>query len=349
MSLVQVEFRTIKLRKRFPLRISRGESAGSENLFVTMHDSANVGVGEAAPGAMTGAATAAECERQLKEFLANHDLSRSSPFEAWAAARSAGVSPCAYAALDVAFWDLLAKRAGLSLYRLLGLPRRSVETSVTVGILSPSLVSERVELTLSRTGARFLKLKLGSPEGIEADQEMFLAAASAARRFGAGLRVDANGGWSLEDARKMLAWLAQRQVEYVEQPLNHQEDGQLAALYASRPLPLYVDESCRYAADVPRLAPSVDGVNLKLMKCGGLTEAVRIVATARAHGLKTMIGCMGESSVSISAGASIGALFDAVDLDSHLNLDPDPATGTQWREGVVLPGEGSGHGAELTC
>jgi L-alanine-DL-glutamate epimerase-like enolase superfamily enzyme len=349
MSSVRVEFRTIPLQKRFPLRISRGESAGSENLFVTIHDSVHAGLGEAAPGVMTGAATAAECEQQLKAFLGHHDLSRSSPFDAWAAAHAMGVAPCAYAALDVAFWDLLAKRAGLSLYRLFGLSRRSVETSVTVGILPPSLVSERVELILSQTGARFLKLKLGRPEGIEADQEMFLAASKTARQFGAGLRVDANGGWSLEDARKMLPWLAERQVEYVEQPLNHEADGDLPALYAERPLPLYVDESCRYASDVPRLASSVDGVNLKLMKCGGLTEAVRIVATARAHGLKTMIGCMGESSVSISAGASIGALFDAVDLDSHLNLDPDPASGTVWRDGVVLPGEALGHGAELTC
>jgi muconate cycloisomerase len=91
----------------------------------------------------------------------------------------------------------------------------------------------------------------------------------------------------------------------------------------------------------------VDGVNLKLMKCGGLTEALRIVAVARAFGLKTMIGCMGESSVSISAGAAIGALFDHIDLDSHLNLAPDPATGVSLKNGVITPNNHPGHGAQL--
>jgi L-alanine-DL-glutamate epimerase-like enolase superfamily enzyme len=88
-------------------------------------------------------------------------------------------------------------------------------------------------------------------------------------------------------------------------------------------------------------------VNLKLMKCGGITEALRIVATARAFGLKTMIGCMGESSVSIAAGASLSALFDYIDLDSHLNLDPDPATGAPFIDGVTLPEDRPGHGGAL--
>ena len=83
------------------------------------------------------------------------------------------------------------------------------------------------------------------------------------------------------------------------------------------------------------------------MKCGGITEALRIVATARAHGLKTMIGCMGESSVSIAAGASLSALFDYIDLDSHLNLDPDPATGAPFEHGVTLPADQPGHGGTL--
>jgi L-alanine-DL-glutamate epimerase-like enolase superfamily enzyme len=112
-------------------------------------------------------------------------------------------------------------------------------------------------------------------------------------------------------------------------------------------MPIFVDESCRFSPDVVKVADWVDGVNLKLMKCGGITEALRIVATARAHGLKTMIGCMSESSVAIAAGASIAALFDSIDLDSHLNLNPDPAEGASIVDGVVLPAERPGHGARL--
>jgi L-alanine-DL-glutamate epimerase-like enolase superfamily enzyme len=91
----------------------------------------------------------------------------------------------------------------------------------------------------------------------------------------------------------------------------------------------------------------VDGVNLKLMKCGGPTEALRLVATARAHGLQTMIGCMCESSVAISAGASMSALFDHIDLDSHFNISNDPATGAQMIAGAVMPPDSPGHGAVL--
>jgi muconate cycloisomerase len=112
-------------------------------------------------------------------------------------------------------------------------------------------------------------------------------------------------------------------------------------------LPIFVDESCRVSSDVPGFAHCVDGVNLKLMKCGGITEALRIIGTARAFGLKTMIGCMGESSVSIAAGASLGALFDYIDLDSHLNLDPDPADGAPFVDGVTLPEDRPGHGGRL--
>ena len=101
------------------------------------------------------------------------------------------------------------------------------------------------------------------------------------------------------------------------------------------------------SVDVPGLADRVDGVNLKLMKCGGVTEALRIVATARAHGLKTMIGCMGESSVAIAAGASLAALFDHIDLDSHLNLDPDPGEGAPFADGATLPENRPGHGGAL--
>ncbi|MER3496779.1 MAG: hypothetical protein C4320_08455, partial [Armatimonadota bacterium] len=109
----------------------------------------------------------------------------------------------------------------------------------------------------------------------------------------------------------------------------------------------------RLAADVPRLAaiPGLetgrDGVNLKLMKCGGITEALRIAAVARACGLRAMIGCMSDSSVGIAAGASIGSLFDQVDLDSHLNLAPDPADGAPIVDGIVLPSDRPGHGGRL--
>jgi L-alanine-DL-glutamate epimerase-like enolase superfamily enzyme len=341
---MKIEFRTVYLKKRFPLRISRGEIAGGENLFLSLSDGTHTGWGEMAPGASEGADSAAGGQAMLEAFCAGglqgsiHDI--------WADARAASVAPCALAALDMALWDLLAKQAGLPLYRLLGLSRRAVVSSLTVGINPPEVVRERVPLLLAQ-GARALKIKLGTPDGIEADKAMFAAVRESAEGSGAALRVDANGGWSLSDARHMMGWLAERGVEYVEQPLVKGAEDQLPDLFRDRALPIFVDESCRMSTDIPGFADCVDGVNLKLMKCGGITEALRIVATARAHGLKTMIGCMGESALSIAAGASLGALFDYIDLDSHLNLDPDPATGAVFADGVTLPMDRPGHGGTL--
>ncbi len=346
---MQVEYSEIEIKKRYPLRISRGEYSGSINLFVTLSESEHTGLGECAPGETTGASTAMECRQQLEDFVANYDLANSSPYDSWQAARAANIAPCAYAGLDIAWWDWLAKQASMPLYRFLGLSNCSVATSVTIGIVPPEVVHERVPEIISRTGARYLKVKLGSPDGIEADQTMFNVVNEVTKDYEVGIRVDANGGWSLEDAKRMMAWLARRETEYVEQPLSHACDEQLPELFHNRPLPIYIDESCNFKSDAARLAHTVDGVNLKLMKCGGITEALAIVATARAHGLKTMIGCMGESSVSISAGAAIGSLFDYIDLDSQLNLLPDPAEGAVLRNGVVTPTDDYGHGGRLKC
>lgn len=353
--MLYVSFRKVELMKRYPLQISRGISASSENLFVFVSDGKHAGVGELSPAERFNW-TWETGQTQLREFLgAGEDEVAHAPLldhghaphVIWKAMKDAQIDPPAMAALDVALWDLLAKQAGMPLYRMLGLPKDAVPTSVTVGINPPEVVRERAAEVLKETGAKYLKIKLGSPGGIEADQANFAAAAEAAKPYGAGLRVDANGGWSVDDARTMLRWLAERGADYVEQPLPEGSEEGLVELYRDRPLPLFIDESCRFSTDVAKYADRVDGVNLKLMKCGGITEALRIVATARAHGLMTMIGCMSESSVAIAAGAAMGALFDYIDLDSHLNLSPDPTVGAPMEDGVIRPRDVPGHGAEL--
>ena len=322
----------------------------SENLFVFVDDGGLSGIGELSPA--TGSAwTAARGQAQLESFAVTglFEGNVPSPHENYAAMRAAGIDPPAMAALDVALWDLLAKRAGLPLYRLLGLPRKGVPTSVTIGINPPEVTRERVPEILRSTGAKNLKIKLGSPQGREHDKEHFQAAADSAAPFGVGLRVDANGGWTPREAIEMIGWLAARGVEYVEQPLAEGQESELPAVYKNRKLPIFLDETIKYSSNVPPVADRCDGINVKLMKCGGITEALRIVATARAFGLKTMIGCMSETSVAIAAGAALSALFDHIDLDSHLNLNPDPTSGAPIVDGLVLPTEAPGHGAALNA
>lgn len=343
-----MRFQTVRLEKRYPLQISRGTSTGSNNLFAFVERGGHIGLGECAPGTGFDDTLAAEAEKALTSTLDDAVLNQG-PHQVWQIMDSAGVDRAAMAAVDTALWDLLAKEAGMPLNQLWGLPLPSLPTSVTIGLNPTQVICERVPEILSRTKARCLKVKLGNPLGIEADQDSFDAAAESAKPFAVRLRVDANGGWSVSDAQRMARWLAERDCDYIEQPLPVGEEAALPELFATRPLPIFLDESVRSSSDVIAYRDRCDGINLKLMKTGGPTEALRLVATARACGLQTMIGCMGESSVAISAGASMGALFDHIDLDSHLNLNPDPAQGARMVNGVVLPSGLPGHGASLTC
>ena len=342
---MEIACRTIHLHKRFPLAISRGVSGDSDNLFVSVTDGRTTGWGEMAPGAAQGAASVALGEAALTQFC-DHLPPGLAVTQIYDRARARKVPPCALAALDIALWDWLARTAGMPLYQLLGIGKPHAPTSVTLGINPPEVVRERIPWLLDG-GIRALKIKLGSPQGIDADRAMFSQVMDSTRNYAISLRVDANGGWNLEQASTMMKWLAERGVEYVEQPLAEGCEDQLPALFKNRPLPIFVDESCRFAGDLPNWAHAVDGVNLKLMKCGGITEALRIIAVARAFKLKTMIGCMSESSMSISAAAALSGALDYIDLDSHLNLDPDPCTGAQLRDGILTPNELPGHGAEI--
>lgn len=343
-----VGFKTVAVTKRYPLQISRGTSTGSTNLFVTLNQDGHEGLGECAPGTGFDETLAAAAEAELKPLLASFDFERG-PAQLWQVLTEAGVDSSAVAAVDIAYWDWLGKRAGLPLWKLFGLSRPTVPSSVTIGINPPETIRERVPEILDRTGAKCLKVKLGNPQGTEADRLSFMTAREAAQPFNVRLRVDANGGWSVDEAVAMTRWLADQGCDYVEQPLEAGQEDALPTVFSQSPLPLFLDESVRTSRDVPGIADRCHGVNLKLMKTGGLTEALRLVATARAHGLQTMIGCMGETSVAIAAGASLGALFDHIDLDSHLNLNPDPATGLGWIEGVVVPSDRPGHGASLSA
>ena len=344
--MIRVSFQALELQKLYPLMISRGLMTSSENLFVFVSDGTHTGIGELSPA--TGSAWTAQRGQEQLEAFAESGIA-DNPFDNYANMRKADIDPPAMAALDVALWDLLGKQANMPLYRMLGLPKSTHPTSVTIGINPPEVTKDRVPEILRTSGAKCLKIKLGSPQGRDHDKEHFQAAADAAEPFGAKLRVDANGGWTVAEAISMCAWLADRGVDYVEQPLAEgQEDG-LPDLFVNRPLPIFVDESIRFSPSVIPVADRVDGINLKLMKCGGITEAIRIVGTARAHGLQTMIGCMSETSIAIAAGAAIGGLFDYIDLDSHLNLNPDPASGAPIIDGVIVPTENPGHGASLNA
>ena len=344
---MQIKFYKVPLKKRFPLRISRGVKGDSYNVFVRVVKDGIEGWGEAAPGKNENADTPEKVVLELNRLIET-DLKGLSIYDIEARARLLKIAPCAYAGLDIALWDWKAKKANMPLYQLLGFPLPTQPTSMTIGINPPEVVRERIPLLLKGNRFKSLKIKLGSPEGIEADKAMFKQVLSSTTSYEVKIRIDANGGWDLSSAIEMSHWLAEFGVSYIEQPLKEGNEHELRDIHQASVLPIYLDESCRFSYQIPHWATTVHGVNLKLMKCGGITEALRIIFTAKAFGLKTMIGCMSESSIAIAAGAALSGILDHVDLDSHYNLAPDPSTGISLASGITMPNpKAIGHGAKL--
>jgi L-alanine-DL-glutamate epimerase-like enolase superfamily enzyme len=345
---MKLAFQTFTVHKRVPLTISRGTTAQSTNLWFKLSAEGVESWGEAAPFSIGTHQQPLEMlmadVAQLKPVLEPyHPLDRQA-IETAVAALS--LHSATRAALDVALWDWCGKATGQPIWRLLGLDLDRIQpTSVTVGISSPEAAQQRSQDWLQQTSARVLKIKLGSPAGISADQAMFQALYS---RIPAdiSLSVDANGGWNLPDAMVMADWLSDRRVTHLEQPLPVSQNADLAQLKQQSPLPIFVDESCFNSQDIPRLADFVDGINIKLMKAGGLTEALRMIHTARACGLQIMFGCYSDSSLANGAMAQLSPLADYLDLDSHLNLRDDPFTGLTLVNGRLLPSTNPGLGLD---
>ncbi|MCG9893885.1 MAG: hypothetical protein MH204_00235, partial [Fimbriimonadaceae bacterium] len=257
---MEFSFTRLKLKKVYPLAISRGSSDGSQNLFVKVRDGDFTGVGEAAPATADVETLAKEAVPSLEALIASR-APEMGPWACWQRGRQMSVHPAALAAIDIALWDLLARKAGLPLHRMLGLERGVIQTSVTVGINPPDRVAELVPEMLHRWKARVLKVKLGSPAGIDHDQESYVAAWKPARSLGVPIRVDANGGWSPADAEKMMRFLAERDCDFVEQPLARGQEDALPELFARRPLPIWLDETVQSSGDIPPIADRCDGGN----------------------------------------------------------------------------------------
>ncbi len=343
---MELKTQPFTVHKDVPLAISRGTSASNTNLWLRLRADGIEGWGEATPFSLVreGSPSLAKIEAQfdqLAPLLAPlHPLERQA---IEAVVEPQAVDPAVRAALDMALHDWLGKRAGLPLWQLWGLDRdRIVPTSVTIGISTPEAARARVQRWRELFDAQVLKVKLGNPAGIAADQAMFAAVQAEAPE--AEISIDANGGWSLPDAIAMAEWLAERGVRHLEQPLAAGQEADLPELSARSPLPIFADESCFNSRDACQLAGSVQGINLKIMKTGGLSEARRAIHTARAAGLQVMFGCYSDSTLANTAMAHLAPLADYIDLDSHLNLRDDPFTGAMLVQGCLRPNEQPGLG-----
>ncbi len=241
------------------------------------------------------------------------------------------------AALDIALFDWIGKRLELPVYRLFGLdPADAPITTMSIGIDTPESTKQKVE---EAADFPVLKIKMG----IGKDEDTLQAIRAVTRKR---LRVDANEGWtSKEEALDKIQWLQQDGgVEFVEQPMRGDLTADHAWLRARVKMPIIADEACTEIAVIPALAGAYDGVNVKLDKAGGILQAYRWISIARALGLKTMLGCMVSSSISVTAAAHLSPMVDFADLDGNLLISNDRHRGVRVHDGRLILPDGAGLG-----
>jgi len=330
MSALRLAHEVLTLRTAHPFSIARGTQSEYRVVWVRLVDADGVeGWGEADPSWYYGetAETVVAALGPLAATLPD-DPFRLEEAEA-AMLRALRGNAAARMAVSAALHDLAGKRLGVPLWKWWGLdPTRAPRSSFTIGLDTPERVRAKV-----REAASFpvLKIKVGTPD----DAAILRAVRETTDR---PLRVDANAGWTAKQAVERLPLLEEIGVELIEQPVAPDDLDGLAAVRRAARMPVIADESCRTAADIPRLAGVVDGINIKLAKCGSLREAQRMIAVARAHHLAVMVGCMIETSLGITAAAHLAPLLDYLDLDGALLLAHDPFAGASVAAGqVALP------------
>lgn len=318
---VKITTRIYELQLRQAWTLSRGTWDTRRNVLVRLERDGLAGYGEAAPipryeeSAESNQAFIEKAgpilEKDLWEFQ-----ERWQEIEHLAPGQNS-----AKAALDMAILDWVGKSLKIPLYKFFGINKnKTIPTTFSISIAEVPVMQKTA---LEAKNFQVLKIKLGSKD----DKKIIEGLREVTDR---PIRVDVNEGWKdREQALDMINWLADKGVEFVEQPMPAANLEDYRWLKERVRIPIIADESVHKIQDVPALAAGFHGINIKLMKCGGLQEALRLVAVARALNLKLMIGCMIESSLAISAAATLCPLFDYADLDGNLLINNDPFSGLE--------------------
>ncbi len=330
---MKLEIEPIHVETAFPFRIARGTKQAVEVFIVTLTDAGITGWGEAAPQAFYGESpmTVRAAVNSLGRLFEgdSEDLRRRLHDPDADLHRALAPHASVRAALDMALWDIRGKREGEPVWKMIGAdPARAPLTSFTIGFDRPDVVDSKVD---AAAPYQILKVKVGIPGDLEILDRVIA-------RSGKTVRVDANEGWDLETAIEKTMELYRRHVEFCEQPLPRDDEEGLRQLRRLSPLPVVLDESIVGPDDVEGRHDQGHGINIKLMKCGGITPALRMIETARAHGMRVMIGCMLETSLGVTAAAHVSPLVDWADLDGNLLLAADPFVGVRVEDGrLTLP------------
>ncbi len=326
-----IETKILRLNLRHTWTTTMSSSEYRETLHVRYTKDGITGVGEGAPIVryQEDPRSAQAAVNSVRELLASADPWQFTKIMAQVFRRIEG-QYAAKAAIDIALMDWVGQKLGVPLYRYFGLdPRDTPVTTFSIGIDTPEITRQKV-----REAEPFPVLKV--KVGLATDEPTIEAVRSVTKK---PLRVDANEGWKdKEEAVRKINWLEKQGVEFIEQPMPAAMAEDIRWVRSRVHIPIIADEACLHATDIPKLANTYDGVNIKLDKAGGMLEAWRMIQIAKSLGLKTMLGCMISSSVSVTAAAHLSPLVDYADLDGNLLIANDPYSGVRVERGkLILP------------
>ncbi len=317
-----------QLRFKYPFRIAHGVRSGTDVVYVKLEHNGFTAWGEATlPPYLPE--TQESVIDFLKKFAAqNGNLTTCAE---WRNVLMKDASPnmAAKAALDMALWQLQAQLEDKSVNELLGIESvQFPQGTYTIGVCPIDEMQQKIE-EANAFGFAMFKIKLDGKQ----DEAMI---ANYKQLCSKPFAVDVNQGWKrIEEAREKIDWLKEEGCLLVEQPLHKDAWDDMQQLKQHSALPLYADEACQRLTDLDRVAEGFNGVNIKLMKCGGVTEAYQMILKARQLGLKVLIGCMSESSVGCTAAATLTPLADYADLDGPYLIANDPFSGMKIEKGKV--------------
>ncbi len=333
---MRLNFHRFDLRLRHTFTISRSSRDVVPVVLVEFEKDGITAYGEASPNARYG-----ETPESVAEFLSELDLDKlSDPFRLESINdyldSLGGHNASARAAIDIAMHDWIGRKLAIPLYRFFGADRdRAPLSTFTIGIDTPEVVTRKV-----REAANYPVLKI--KVGLANDEEIIKAVRDATDK---PLRVDANEGWkSRDEALDRILWLEKQNVELIEQPMPASMIDDVRWLRERVHIPIVADEAVGSLFDIAELSTAYDGINIKIQKNGGLLKARKMVYTARAHGMKIMLGCMIESSVGITAAAQLSPLVDWADLDGNVLISNDPFTGARNEDGKLILSDSPGLG-----
>jgi L-alanine-DL-glutamate epimerase-like enolase superfamily enzyme len=333
------EVKTRRIFLQHTWTISRNSSDYKDNVFVRITRDGVTGYGEAAPNVRYGEDHIKTMDRinGVKTLLEQYDWWHFSELKE-EIFKSITDQNCARCALDIAIMDWIGKKLNVPLYKFFGVDKnKAAITSYSIGIDTPEVIKQKIR---EAEPYPVLKIKVGRDN----DEEIMDAVRSVTDKV---VRVDANEGWKTKEvALEKIKWLKTMGVEFVEQPMPADMLEETRWLRDHVDLPIIADEAVKTAADIPKLATAYDGINIKLMKAGGIQEAMRMIHLAKAMNLKIMLGCMIESSVAIAAAAHLAPFVDWADLDGNLLLKEDPFSGLKVEKGQIILNDKPGLGVD---